>query len=96
MVLRNTRKLDKFLKKHQTARIPIEVWIAFVSEAEWKGIEDVKTEYPHIRRIDKYRLVFKIGGNNWRIYVEIDYSHRIVFIKRVGTHEEYNKWTFAD
>ena len=36
--------------------------------------------------------VFHIGGNKFRIVAFVHYRARIVYVKRIGTHEEYDKW----
>jgi len=37
------------------------------------------------------RVVFNIGGNKYRLVVFIAYRVRTVFVKWVGTHEEYDQ-----
>jgi mRNA interferase HigB len=37
------------------------------------------------------RVVFNIKGNDYRLVVAIHYRHQIVFIKWIGTHEDYDK-----
>ncbi len=37
------------------------------------------------------RVVFRIGGNKYRIVVKIEYALQIVYIRFVGTHNEYDK-----
>ncbi|WP_309143840.1 type II toxin-antitoxin system HigB family toxin [Oscillatoria sp. HE19RPO] len=36
------------------------------------------------------RVVFNIKGNNYRIIVHVRYDLGIVFIRFVGTHQEYD------
>lgn len=93
MKLRNLKELDKFIKKHKIAQKDIENWISFVQNSHWIRPEDVKKDFPGTRFESSYRLVFKLGYN-WRIDVEMDYDHQIIFVFRAGTHEEYNKWKF--
>lgn len=35
------------------------------------------------------RLIFDVGGNKFRLIVQVAYSFRRVLIKFVGTHDEY-------
>jgi mRNA interferase HigB len=36
--------------------------------------------------------VFNVGGNKYRIEAFVHYRRQIVYIKRIGTHEEYDTW----
>ena len=36
-------------------------------------------------------MVFNIKGKDYRLVVPNNYRHQIVFIKGIGTHEEYDK-----
>ena len=35
-------------------------------------------------------VVFNVGGNKYRLVVAVKYSAQLVFIRFVGTHEEYD------
>lgn len=36
-------------------------------------------------------VVFDIGGNKYRLLAEINFSRRVLFIRRIMTHKEYAK-----
>jgi len=93
MKIYNTGALDKFIKRHRTAKSVIEAWKAIVNRSSWEKPEDFKREFRRTRHIDKNRWVFKLG-NDWRIDVITDFTRNKMFIKRIGTHEEYNNWKF--
>lgn len=90
MKIHNLGDLDKFIKKHRTAKKDLDNWRAFVEDAHWTGFDDVKLK---TRFVTSDRLVFKLG-DRWRIDTRIDYQRRLMLILRVGTHEEYNKWKY--
>jgi len=37
------------------------------------------------------RVVFNIKGNQYRLVVKVNDSFKVIFIRFVGTYEEYNK-----
>jgi len=84
--------LDEFRKKHADVRISISAWVAEVEEAEWKTSLDIKARYVHASIIGEKLVVFNMKGNRYRILTKIDYSHQVVLVKRIGTHEEYASW----
>ena len=96
MKLINVRKLDKFTKKHKTAKRYIDAWKSYVEKANWTCFEDIWQDNVKFRPINNIRIVFNVGGNKWRIDVVMNYILRKAIIIRIGTHEEYNKWRYND
>jgi mRNA interferase HigB len=37
------------------------------------------------------RVVFDVGGNKYRLVVEVQYQAGIVWVKFVGTHAQYDR-----
>ncbi|MFZ2726850.1 MAG: type II toxin-antitoxin system HigB family toxin [Methylococcaceae bacterium] len=37
------------------------------------------------------RVVFNIKGNTYRLVVKINYPYRVVYIRFIGTHEQYDR-----
>lgn len=37
------------------------------------------------------RVVFNIKDNDYRLVVQINYPYRVVYVRFVGTHAEYDK-----
>jgi mRNA interferase HigB len=42
------------------------------------------------------KIVFNICGNKYRLIVKINYPAKIVFIKFIGTHKQYDKIKVED
>ena len=40
---------------------------------------------------NRYRFVFNIRGNRFRLVAWINYRWRVVYVKWVGTHAEYDR-----
>ena len=36
-------------------------------------------------------MVFRIKGNAYRLVVAVNYAYRVVYIRFVGTHAEYDR-----
>lgn len=87
-------RLEEFRVRHADVRTQLNAWIAEVEEAQWETPGDVKARYPHASIIGNDRVVFNLKGNRYRLDVKVNYKSQIVLVKHIGTHEQYEKWTF--
>jgi mRNA interferase HigB len=85
------RTLLEFYTKYPQAKIPLEVWHMDTRKAEWKTPDDIKKNYASASFLKDNRVVFNIKGNDYRLVVHIDYPRKIVRVKFIGTHSEYDK-----
>ena len=47
--------------------------------------------HPNARAIGNNRAVFNIRGNRYRLVVRVNYEYKIVYIRFIGTHAEYDR-----
>lgn len=87
-------KLYAFADQHEDARAALEAWISEVEEADWDGPHQIRESYPRARLIGQGRVVFKIRHNRYRLDVLVDYRSGQVLVMRIGTHADYDRWTF--
>lgn len=85
------RKLREFWEKHPDATIPLQTWFHDVESAVWNTPTDIKAVYKNASFVADNRVVFNIKGNHYRLVVVIIYQHGVVYIRFVGTHEEYDR-----
>ena len=85
------RTLVQFYEKNPTAKIALEVWHADVRKSEWESPDQIKRLYASASFLHDNRVVFNIKGNEYRLIVHIDYKRKIVRIKFIGTHSQYDK-----
>ena len=85
------RTLRQYWEKHSQAEQLLRSWHAIAAKADWTSPSDVKAAYRTASIVGNRRVVFDIGGNKYRLVVRIDYEHRIVFVRFVGTHAEYDR-----
>ena len=81
-----------FVKKHASAKKPLDAWTSFAMVSSWKGPSCVKRDFPSASFLSGNRVVFNIGGNYYRLLVLAVFAEGIVAIDRVGTHAQYDKW----
>lgn len=92
MRIAGREKLDTFMRKHAAAKKPIESWLSMVERELWSCPQDIKNLYRSADFLSGNRVVFNIGGNNFRLVVVVRYTATVVLIDRIGTHSEYSKW----
>lgn len=85
------RMLRAFWEKHPDAAIPLQTWYYDVTHADWKSPADIKAVYRNASFIANNRVVFNIKGNHCRLVVVGKYQYGIVYIRFVGTHDEYDR-----
>ena len=69
----------------------LDAWFAEVSKAAWLSTADVKRLYATASIVSADRIVFNIKGNDYRLVVAVDFEKGIVWIKWVGTHQDYDR-----
>ena len=87
------RKLKEFYETtgHEDARVALERWYDIVENALWKNFSDIKADFSAVDSIGNQRYVFNIRGNKYQLVVVIKFVMGYIFIRFVGTHEEYDK-----
>jgi len=85
------RTIVDFWKKHADAKIPLENWYKTTKQTTWKNFNDLKQTFNSADYAGNQRYVFNIKGNNYRIIAKILFIQQIVYIRFVGTHQEYNQ-----
>lgn len=92
MTIAGRQLIEKFMRKHANARPSLSAWLDEAEAAEWKTPQDIKDRYRSADFLSGNRVVFDIGGNNYRMVVVVRYSNGILLIQQIGTHAEYAKW----
>jgi mRNA interferase HigB len=60
------------------------------TRANWLTPADIKEQYRNASILKNNRTIFNIAGNKYRLVVEINYPAQIIFIRFIGTHQEYD------
>jgi mRNA interferase HigB len=73
------------------ARDPLMAWVRQVKAADWSNPANVKDDVRSASILQDGRVVFNIAGNKYRIVVWINYPYRVVYVRFVGTHAQYDE-----
>jgi len=87
-------KLKAFSRKHAASKPRLDAWFEEAEASTWNTPQDIKNRYSSADFISGNRVIFNIGGNNFRLVVRVRYQAGIVVIEWVGTHAEYDKQRF--
>jgi mRNA interferase HigB len=83
--------LREFWEQHPDARQTLQAWYDDAKHAAWKTPADIKYVYRNASFVANNRVVFNIKGNSYRLVVAIRYEQGIVFIRFVGSHQQYDR-----
>lgn len=87
--------LRNFWEHNPQAKEPLQGWYFEAARARWRTPADIRRQYPKASFIGNNRVVFNIRGNDYRVVVAVAYKMGALFIKFVGTHQEYDQVNVA-
>lgn len=87
----SVKRLREFWQQYPDAEQPLRIWYGDVRRSTWRTPSDIKRSYSTASFLSGNRVVFNIRGNRYRLVVMVLYKGSIVFVRFVGTHEEYNR-----
>ena len=88
-VITRTRLLE-FAEKQPEADEPLDRWHRIMKRHNFKSFSELRQIYPSADKVGKLTL-FNIGGNKYRLIVAIHYNRKIIYIRYILTHKEYDK-----
>ena len=90
------KKLKGFWLKHPDAEQALRAWYKETEVADWKKPNDITRYYRTASILASNRVVFNIKGNDYRLITTINYDYKIVYIRFIGTHKEYDRINAED
>jgi mRNA interferase HigB len=77
--------------EYSDAEQPLKAWFREALRADWASPAAVKSLYRTASVVADSRLVFNITGNKYRLVVKVNYRYRVIYIRFVGTHRQYDR-----
>jgi mRNA interferase HigB len=84
------KTLRTFWQRYPDAGEALRTWYHDVRDADWQTPGDIKRTYASVSFVGNNRVIFNIRGNKYRLIVAINYRFRIVYIRFIGTHQQYD------
>lgn len=87
------RSIQDFAIGHAGSQASFQKFYQELKRADWGTINDIKKTFGSADLIKNDRIVFNVGGNNYRVICSYWFGPRMVhlYVKWIGTHAEYNK-----
>jgi mRNA interferase HigB len=88
------RTLKSFLDSNPQsadAREPTLAWYQQVRNADWATPAAIKRDVRNVSILKDGRAVFNVAGNKYRVVVWINYPYRVVYIRFIGMHRQYDR-----
>jgi mRNA interferase HigB len=77
--------------EYRDAAEPALAWYRETMKADWSRPNEVKRQFASAGILQDGRVVFNIAGNKYRLVVWINYPYRVVYIRFIGTHQQYDR-----
>ena len=83
------KRFREFGQKHAACRDALDAWFRVATSANWSNLVEVQAVFPLAEAVGNF-TVFNIKGKRYRLIVGIDYQGRLIAIKDVLTHADYD------
>lgn len=80
-----------FWENHPDSEQYLKTWYDTAMNSGWKSPNEIKQTYASASILKNGRVVFNIKGNTYRLVVKLNFEKQWIFIRFIGTHEEYDK-----
>ena len=85
------KRINEFIYEHADSDVALMDWCQKTLKADWDSFEDIKNTFGSVDAVGNKRYVFNVKGNSYRLIAIIRLDYKIVYIRFVGIHAEYDK-----
>ena len=84
------RALREFWEQYPDSQTPLMRWFKLMTRNSFGSFAELRTVFPSADFVNDL-TVFNIGGNKYRLITAIHFNRGKIYVRRVLTHEEYDK-----
>ena len=88
------RDIERYMTRHANAATPLKCWVQKAEQSDWRAPAAIRADFASASFLSGNRVVFNIGGNNFRLVVIAVYVQGLLVVDWIGTHAEYDKRKF--
>lgn len=83
--------MKEFAERNPSSKTALQVWCKVVRKSEWRSLSDIKDTFNSVDYVGNQRFVFNIKGDEYRLVAIVKFSIGFVYIRFIGTHNDYDK-----
>jgi mRNA interferase HigB len=83
------KAIREAIAEHSEWGASLNAWYKIASDADWKTFADVRNTWRNSDVVGRF-VVFDISNNRCRLIATIKYKWRMVYIRRILGHAEYD------
>ena len=87
----SNKALFDFAAIHPDGATPLQAWRKIIEAGNFNNFAELKRAFNATDKVGDF-YVFDIGGNKYRLIAAIHFNRKMVFVRHVFTHREYDKW----
>lgn len=84
------RALLEFSRQHAGSNVALDAWYRIARVANWSNLVEVQQTFASAEAVGDL-TIFNIKGNTYRLIARIHYRLKILYIRAVLTHADYDK-----
>ncbi|MBN2805809.1 MAG: type II toxin-antitoxin system HigB family toxin [Prolixibacteraceae bacterium] len=85
------KAIDQYSALHTDVKVALDEWYIKTEQSNWQCFADIRQTFNSVDNVGNKRYVFNIKGNTYRLIALILFAPKIVYIRFIGTHTEYDK-----
>jgi mRNA interferase HigB len=83
-------RIKEYCKERPDAKVSLNDWNSKTEKAEWNNFSDIRKTFGNVDAVGNSNYVFNIKGNHFRLVARIIFDAKLVYIRFIGAHAEYD------
>ena len=90
MIIISKKTIVDFYTAHNESRVALCDWYRKTLKAQWNNFAQLNNTFRTADYVGNTRVVFNISGGHFRIVAIVLFQVKRVFIRFIGTHNDYD------